>query len=487
MKPSSRILDRNLEALLRRCYQPVVPRAEFVTRLERVLAPWIDAEASSSARLPSMRSSRLRRVGLAAFAAAAALLLWLVFLPDRGPGTDPSRGTLEPLLVAGEIAVRRGEDAPWRAVTPDELEAAIAPGSGYLEVATPTGREAPLRGAGWSARLRETGRLRLEEVGEGVRFTLLSGSARVAGAEGAGEATAPMVLWWREGGFTDRAGAPWPPRELASDLEVGRREPVAPVHEAASEEPPEEEPAVPPAPGTASLIGTVSVAAGEEPPGSFEVSLLRAVAPPQVAMPETKRFGDGGGTFGWDDLAPGRYSLFVKAPGWAVHRVQGLDLLADTAREVDVRLARGGTIIGYVVDRESGAAIAGALVVSERELPMQVIPSKAEELPEAARAFTFTRADGSFELTEMSSGTHLLRAGGTRFAPSWTDSSPVTAGETTDGVILELGPGGGVTGRVEYPDGRPRPGVLVVISRYSGVGEFTTMTYASAVTDENGE
>ena len=112
MKPSSRILDRNLEALLRRCYQPVVPRAEFVTRLERVLAPWIDAEASSSARLPSMRSSRLRRVGLAAFAAAAALLLWLVFLPDRGPGTDPSRGTLEPLLVAGRARGAGGRTLP---------------------------------------------------------------------------------------------------------------------------------------------------------------------------------------------------------------------------------------------------------------------------------------------------------------------------------------------------------------------------------------
>lgn len=487
MKPSSRVLDRNLQELLRRCYQPVVPRAEFVARLERALAPWIDAEASVSVQSSTGRSFPLRRVGLAALAAAAALLLWLVVLPDRGSGTDPSRGTLEPLLAAGEIALRRGEEAPWRAVTPGELDEAIALESGYAELATPVGREAPLRGEGWSLRLRETGRLRLEDAGEGLCFTILSGSARVAGAEGAREVSAPMVLWWREGSFTDRTGAPWPPRELAGEGEVGSREPVEPDRGQAREEPPEEEPTVPPAPGAASLIGTVSVAPGEEPPGSFEVTLLRAVAPPQVAMPETKRFENSGGAFRWDDIAPGRYSLFVQAPGWAVHRVQGLDLLTDTSREVDVRLARGGTIIGYVVDRENGAAIAGALVVSERELPMQVIPSKAEELPEAARAFTFTRADGSFELTEMSSGGHRLRAGGTRHAPSWSDSIVVTAGETTDGVILELGPGGGVTGRVEYPDGRPRPGVLVVVSRYSGVGEFTTMTYASAITDEKGE
>lgn len=481
MKPSSRVLDRNLSALLRRAYRPVAPSAEFVERLERALAPWI--APAERERRGNERRTRLRLVGALALAAAAALLLWIVG-PWRGTGVLPRSSTLDSLIGAGEVAVRLTPDGPWCALAPERELALAGLESGYAELATPAGREAALRGDEWSASLRPSSRLCVERLDADVlRVTCSSGLARAETLDGAGELVAPATILRRAGHFVDPRGDPWPPRAGSEEVAEVHREPVELPPEVEEDEGVEGQ--SPPAPRTATLIGRVRFESDESAPLSLEATLLRAVPLPQVADPTTRIFESTDGTFRWDGLEPGRYSLYVHAPGWPVSCTRGLDLLAGVARETLVTLQPGGAITGYVVDRETGAAIADALVLSEGELPLSVIPSAVDELPEAARAHTLTRADGSFELTELSAGVHRLRGGGTRFAPSWTEVV-VTAGETTDGVILELGPGGAIIGRVERPDGRPWPGVLVVISRYAGAGELSPMTYASAVTDEEG-
>jgi hypothetical protein len=473
MKPSSEILDRNLEGLLRRSWRPVKPNPEFVARLERELEPWLRERAAVAAR-PRLRGAR--GILLPVLAAAAALLLWL---GSQMRGGTPITGGLEELLAQGTVAVRVERDGAWRAAGAGEFAGALLLETGFLELATPGEYVLPLEGeAGWAMTLRGEGQLLIERDSEALHFDLSRGGARISRPEPSREIEAPRELWWFDGDFHDSEN---PPRRVAVSESSGAvRDPV----ETASERGEEVDEETPSRLGT--VTGTVREAGEGDPVESFEVTLLRAVAPPQVAMPRSRIFEDTSGDFRWEGLEPGRYSLFVQAPGRATWKRTDLDLLPGSEVSLAVSLDPGGVIRGFVVDRESGAVIEGALVVSLDDMPAQVVSMTTEEFPSAGRAFTFSAADGSFELKSMSTGRHQLRAGGGDHACSWIDSPPVTVGGVSSGVLLELSSGGAVTGHAKRSDGTPWEGARVVASRYDGSAEMGTMSYRPVVTDEEG-
>lgn len=489
MRPSGQTLDRNLSGLLRRSYRPVRPSVEFTRRLERALSPWIeDGGAPLPAWSPAHSgAARPRRLLAVALAAAAAFLVWLgIFFQGAGPGGDSSRAGLRELLADGAVAVRFWRDGEWERAGAAELELAVRGGSGYAELATPAGRGIALSGAGgWSIGLRSDAHLRVEERDELLFFSFLSGGARLESSGELREVEAPLVLCWSGGGFHDPDEA----RSAASPGESGGGgRQVVEFAGGGDEETGSEIEGVdePPASGLASLVGVVRGGEGAHAIAGFEVTGLKAAAPPQVALPITRSFLEPGGSFRWDGLEPGRYSFFIQAEGYAIWKSTDVELRAGEEHTIEATFEEGGVLRGFVVDRESGAAIEGALVVSERDLPAQVISMTTEEFFPAARAFTITAADGSFELPRMSAGGHRLRAGGTGFGCEWLDTPPVVIGEVTDGLLFELEPGGAVVGRVVRPDGSPWSGARVVASRYSGSGDMSTMSYQAAVTDETG-
>lgn len=127
-------------------------------------------------------------------------------------------------------------------------------------------------------------------------------------------------------------------------------------------------------------------------------------------------------------LAPGRAVIDVAA---TVERRLTVRLRAASAQE-----AAPGRVGGRVVERGTGAPVAGALVVAERE------QRSGDHLP-AGQALT--GIDGAFALAELAPGSYRLTASAegraravlTRVAPG------------TSGAVLEVGPGGRLRGCVK--------------------------------------
>lgn len=480
MKSSGRTLDHNLERLLTRAWTPVQPREEFVRELESVLAPWIAEPLPSLER--ARRWPRLT-VGIVAAVAAAALLLILARWMPEFSSDEPGRAeveiaTLESLLANGEVALRFDPSGPWRAADGDERVGGLYLAGEALELATPVAAGFDVLGAeGWSLSLEPESFLRVAHAAGGFDLHLEQGSALASNGQIADQLAAPQVLRWREGDFVDEAGRSWtavargPGQTPASD-----REELSPDPERDEDEP-EDAPA-------ASLKGRVVDAEGGEPITSFQVTLLEEVPLPQVSFPETQAHESSSGEFQRSGVDPGRYSVFVSVDGAAIWKRTGLELIADQELELLAEIEVGGSLRGFVVDAETGEAIEGALVLSEHDMPLSAVNVDASQLPPVARARTISRRDGSFELEHVSLGAHRLRASGDGFAPSWIEVQLSTP--ALDGLLFELGAGGGVEGRCELADGNPSAGAQVIVSRFSSGSPGSKMTYSRVLTDERG-
>lgn len=482
MKPSRRVLDENLSALLTRAYSPAKPRAEFVARLERELRPWISAAGPQPLR--SRREARPRRTWvLGVLAAAAALLLLLRWMGEpSGPSREESQvAGLEQLTSRGEVALRFDAVQAWRAATEQERVQGVTHSDDYLAVATPDGLSVDVHGSsGWSATLFGASLLVVEPAERGLRLNLFTGSAQLSTKDVQRDVSAPFVVHWRDGDFYGADGSPWGPAVAALPTETKTEREVVPA-----DAEPETTDATPSTSETATLTGRVVASGSEAPFPSFSVSVLLHKPLPQVSFPETRAFEDPTGEFVWEDLVPGNYDVFVHVEGLAVWKSGRIDVKASSLHHVEAELAEGFAIRGFVIDEKSGNPVAGALVVDETDMPSRVIGLDAAELPPISTAHTRTRHDGSFVLENMTSGDHILRASGEEHAPSWTEIT--LSGSDGDGVLLELVAGGAVEGRCEHPDGTPFTGARVVVSRFSTGRSGNAMTYRGAFTDEKGE
>lgn len=129
-------------------------------------------------------------------------------------------------------------------------------------------------------------------------------------------------------------------------------------------------------------------------------------------------------------------------------------LLAGTTERIEVVLEAGGAVAGVVNDGE-GAPIAGARVAA-------FTPGKAFGFDDDEVRSDETDAEGRFRLVGLPEGSVIVRAD----ARGWLESSRSTevqlaAGEERTGLVIELGRGASVTGRVLGPDGAPAAEVEV--------------------------
>ncbi len=480
MKPSYRVLEQNLEQLIRRAYRPVRPREAFVRQLEQALAPYIGEGPMAKAESRPI----LRPIFGALLAAAAALLIlfgWSQYNPR--PSFEPALATWESIVEDGAVAVRFGPGQAWRAASEAEEVHGVAPLGGFASVATPPGKSQLLAGAeGWTVRLGSAARLDVQPAETGLQFDLTRGTARFEGAGESRELSATERVLWFAGRFHRADGSPW---RAAPTLPGETLLPSERVAEVALEEPEPTQVEQPTEdlddPGGVIYGQVISSLEGVQIDG-FEVSLLREVALPQVAQTRTIHFD--GDEFEITGLDPGNYEVYVTAGGHAVWRRTEVPIRAGEFWEPDVLLDRGGTLRGFVVEKSTGAGLAGALVVSDVDMPAQVIGMGEEFFPEGARAFTYTKSDGSFEFPLLSLGQHNLRASHKDFAPSWVMGS-VTS-ERGANMLFELSSGGGVSGRCEQPDGRPLSGAMVIVSRFGQSNSSRRMTYEQAWTNAEG-
>jgi len=152
----------------------------------------------------------------------------------------------------------------------------------------------------------------------------------------------------------------------------------------------------------------------------------------------------------FEGLTAGEWSIHVSAPGFE-DQDRTVTLAPGSAPLVFV-LVPQGRIRGRVVDA-SGAAVAGAEVADETT-------GNGEQLSDS---------EGRFEL-DVSSGAHRVRARHARAGISDVLEFELASGETIEDLVLTLGPGARLEGRVLDAAGGPAWGIPV----YAGRADTTT-------------
>jgi len=208
-------------------------------------------------------------------------------------------------------------------------------------------------------------------------------------------------------------------------------------------------------------------------------------------------FEDPGGRFRIDSLRAGLVNLTFRAEGYPPTVVEGVRIVEGEERKgLIVTLARGGTIRGRVVDEE-GAGIRGASVLAldpkerlgrglfRNMEDFSSIPTRMPEirkmLPPGLLGYAAglgllgeeavrSKVDGSFELKGVAPGAVTVVAFHPSYASSNMDGLKVEAGETLEGVEIELTEGAGVHGTVTDRHGRPVPDSMVVALSPASMG-----------------
>jgi large repetitive protein len=182
------------------------------------------------------------------------------------------------------------------------------------------------------------------------------------------------------------------------------------------------------------------------------------------------------GAFVLDDVPAGQWNVKVLAKGYQPGAAANVTVPeGGTSEDVDVRLARGTTIRGQVVESASGRGVADAQVEAQPAHERSYFFGfNSQANPNAAN----TDADGRYEIAGLAPGTYSLTA----THPDWTEATATVDLKDQPKIVdLHLGKGGKVTGTV-VSGGRAVPSASVSLAP---TGEFGP-TGRSAVTDDAG-
>lgn len=181
--------------------------------------------------------------------------------------------------------------------------------------------------------------------------------------------------------------------------------------------------------------------------------------------------------------------LQIEYAGFAPSRLR---VSLEEAAQGSVRFAleRGVSVSGQVIEAETGAPIAGAVVVAIDQLPLDAldvaVDPGAERLP---RPYAVADEFGRFTIDQVAATEGLrLRASHAGLAPT---IATIPSGSTgpEDLLTIELRPGSIVTGLVEKPDGTPWKGAFLVVSRQEvdpAMTERPVMTFGAGLCDDAG-
>ncbi len=142
------------------------------------------------------------------------------------------------------------------------------------------------------------------------------------------------------------------------------------------------------------------------------------------------------GAFVLLDLAEAAYDLRFEVNGFAPRKLDGVEVKAgEIRRDLEVKLRRGSTIRGLVVERESGEPIDGAGIAIESL-------AKNDWLDVGSR----TDERGRFEVEGLEGGAFRLLARRDGFVPSTVGPIEVPKAGLVEGISISLSRGGAVEG-----------------------------------------
>jgi protocatechuate 3,4-dioxygenase beta subunit len=179
------------------------------------------------------------------------------------------------------------------------------------------------------------------------------------------------------------------------------------------------------------------------------------------------------GVFEIKNVEPGEYELSASMKGFATSESTKARCAAGQATEgIEIQLPAGVSVAGRVVEASTGAAVAGAVVwaATSGGNPFAgfTMSDMAEGDPQAPADSVSARTDaqGAFVLSGLSPGAVNIEARALDHAPA--SSSGVEAPATD--VLVTIGVGGAVEGRVTNEDGSPAAGEQIAVGQGFGGG-----------------
>jgi carboxypeptidase family protein/PDZ domain-containing protein len=198
------------------------------------------------------------------------------------------------------------------------------------------------------------------------------------------------------------------------------------------------------APG-GSIAGRVVDAATGAPVPAFTVVVLGRDGPLRELEIATQAVIDAEGRFQLSDLPDEPLRVRAAAGGWA--QSPALDTRVG-ATDLEIRIGRGGTLVGTVVDASARAPIAGARVSMEglRGERIEALPGAPEAVTDADGSFTLLGIPlGTHSLTVLADGHHgrivsgLQVAEGAALGPITVELSPLKPGEQPGVEMVGIG------------------------------------------------
>lgn len=186
---------------------------------------------------------------------------------------------------------------------------------------------------------------------------------------------------------------------------------------------------------------------------------------------------DPSGRFTEEGLLPGTYTVTLSADGLQDLVREGVDVRAGEATDLgDIPLSAGGTMRGRVQSQPEGLPVAGATVRVKQGGLFNF------RLGQAGNLTTLTDLAGHFEIRGLPAGPQTLVVEPENYAKTEVSGVAVEEGQAGEEIIVNVGKGGRIEGRVVGPDGTPQSGITV--SAMSGMLDFSMRL--TGVTDDQG-
>ncbi len=189
------------------------------------------------------------------------------------------------------------------------------------------------------------------------------------------------------------------------------------------------------------------------------------IAPHTKRSFSAPRFTDG--KFEYIDVRPGKYWLLAEAPGYAGGKSEEITMNQSERREnVEIRLHRGATIRGRVVDNQ-GQGVADAIVTAEGAQPegqpdnpfLSLIKANMRREMKEGR----TDSKGNYTIPNLLEGRYALSVRHPTFGPLTSSPVVVSKGGEVSAPDLQLSRGCTIRGRVST-DGKPDPKAMVQVA-----------------------
>jgi protocatechuate 3,4-dioxygenase beta subunit len=186
-------------------------------------------------------------------------------------------------------------------------------------------------------------------------------------------------------------------------------------------------------------------------PGNVGVPGAKVIAIGISATQQTTRvevLTDQNGEFCFENLAPGEYNMIASARGWRMIS-RNNRVAANTANHM-IEMAKEPTISGRVVEKGSGAPVT-AFSVRLRAFYGQGTPTA----PIDEQVFAIQDPGGNFTVDAVPANELVVEAFAPGRAPGFSAPFAVRPGTPVTGVVVQLGAGGTISGRVVDTEGKP--------------------------------